>query len=168
MNSSLVIIFIIELILLYLISLIIYYLFLLIRKVKINERFGIYTISKKNKETQIFDEIFELGYNFVKFISTILYKIKIFDKYSLKYQKYIKKEDKNKIDKMDFISKKVIISFVFLLIVILYDVFKYQKINFFQVILAFVFGFFTGLLNVPEPLTLEMSSIALFCCKPSR
>ena len=143
MNSSLVFIFIIELILLYLISLIIYYLFLLIRKIKINERFGTYTISKKDKETQIFDEIFELGYNFVKFISKTLYKIKIFDKYSLKYQKYIKKEDKNKIDKMDFISKKIIISFVFLLIVILYDVVKYQKINFFQVILAFVFGFFT-------------------------
>lgn len=143
MNSSLVVMFVVELILLYLLALIVYYLFLLTRKVKINDRLGIYTINKNSNEVQIFDEIFNLGHDFVKFVSKLLYKFKIFNNYSLKYQKYIKKEDKNKIDKMDFVSKKIIISILFLIIVLLYDVFKYQKINYLQVTVGFVFGFYT-------------------------
>lgn len=143
MNSILVIVFITELILLYLSAIGVYYLLLLIRKIRINDRLGTYTIYKKKEEIQIFDEVFEFGNHIIKTISKVLYKLKIFDKYSLKYQKYIKKEDKNKIDKMDYVSKKIIISFLFLFIVIFYNVFRYQKISLFQVLIAFLFGFYT-------------------------
>lgn len=142
MNSNLVIIFVIELVLLYIVTLAFYYFFLLIRKININDRLGSYTIYKEKKDKKIFDEIFLFGNSFMKKISKILYKVKIFDNYSLKYQKYIKKEDKNKIDKMDFISKKLILTFLFFLIVIIYDLFRYQRITFIQVFLSLIFGFY--------------------------
>ena len=143
MNSNLVIIFVIELILLYLIALIVFYLNLLNRKIKINDRLGTFTIYKETKKSKVFDFIFDLGDNIIKSISKFLYKIKIFDKYSLKYQKYIKKEDKEILDKMDFVSKKIIISIIFLLIVIFYDIFNYQSITLFQILLSSLFGFYT-------------------------
>ncbi len=142
MNSNLVTIFILELILLYLIALVFYYLFLLIRKIKIEDRFLRYTIYKKEENSKIFDLLFELGNNFIKSFSKFLYKFSFLDKYSLKYQKYIKKEDREKINRMDYVSKKIIISFIFLIIVLLYDLFKYQKISIFQILISMLFGFY--------------------------
>ena len=143
MKSSLVAIFIIELILLYLIALVIYYVLLLSRKIKINDRLGIYTINKTSEDSQVFDEVFDLGNQFVKCLSRFLYKFKFIDKYSLKYQKYIKKEDKDRIDRMDYVSKKIIISLLFFLTVILYNVFRYQSVSLIQSLVAIIFGFYT-------------------------
>ena len=143
MKSNLVVVFVVELILLYLIAMITYYIFTLMRKIKINDRLDKYTIKKNTKETPIFEEIFEFGHDIVKGISKILYKSKFLDKYSLRYQKYIKKEDKNKIDKMDFVSKKFLIAIFFIIVVILYDVFRFQNVLFIQIIIAFLFGFYT-------------------------
>ena len=143
MKSNLVVVFVVELVLLYLIAMITYYIFTLMRKIKINDRLDKYTIKKNTKETPIFEEIFEFGHDIVKGISKILYKSKFLDKYSLKYQKYIKKEDKNKIDKMDFVSKKFLIAIFFIIVVILYDVFRFQDVLFIQIIIAFLFGFYT-------------------------
>lgn len=143
MKSNLVVVFVVELVLLYLIAMITYYIFTLMRKIKINDRLDKYTIKKDTKETPIFEEIFEFGHDIVKGISKILYKSKFLDKYSLKYQKYIKKEDKNKIDKMDFVSKKFLIAIFFIIVVVLYDVFRFQDVLFIQIIIAFLFGFYT-------------------------
>lgn len=143
MKSNLVVVFVVELVLLYLIAMITYYIFTLMRKIKINDRLDKYTIKKNTKETPIFEEIFEFGHDIVKGISKILYKSKFLDKYSLRYQKYIKKEDKNKIDKMDFVSKKFLIAIFFIIVVILYDVFRFQNVLFIQIIIAFLFGFYT-------------------------
>ena len=143
MKSNLVVIFVVELVLLYLIAMITYYIFTLMRKIKINDRLDKYTIKKNEKETPIFEEIFEFGHNIVKGISKILYKSKFLEKYSLRYQKYIKKEDKNKVDKMDFVSKKFLIAIFFIIVVVLYDVFRFQDVLFIQIIIAFLFGFYT-------------------------
>ena len=86
------------------------------------------------------DNVYE---NIVKSVSKFLKKIKIFNKYSLKYQKYIKKEDKDKVDKMDFVSKKVLLSILYLLIVIIYDVLRYEEVTFFQILFALLIGFYS-------------------------
>ena len=140
-SSNVFLIFLIELFLLYLLGLLCYYFILLNRRLKIEDRLGKYTIYKKEKNIKIFDDIFSLGNRIVKRISKILYKTKLFDKYSLKYQKYIKKEDKN-VDKMDFVSRKIIYSFIFLNIVIIYDIFRNQSINILQLIVSFLVGFY--------------------------
>ena len=140
--SDFVIAFVLELILLYLISLIFYYLMLLIRKTKIQDRFKDYVINSKETEVKLFDLFVISINNLIKRISKFLYKIKVFNKYSLKYQKYISKEEKNIVDRMDFVSKKIIISIMFLLIVILYDAFIYRTIIFFQIVISLVVGFY--------------------------
>lgn len=143
MNSNVVFVFVIQLILLYLIALIFYYLMLLERKLKIADRLNRYTIFKKGKESKFFDDFFSLYDDLIRTVSKFLYKIKIFDNYSLKYQKYISKEEKKVVDKMDFISKKVLLSLVYLLIVICFDVIKNNQITLVQVLFATLFGFFT-------------------------
>lgn len=143
MNSRSVFIFILELIILYLIALVFYYLMLLYRKLKLNDRFGKYTIHKPKKESKFFDDFFLIYDNFIKSFSKFLYKLKIFNKYSFKYLKYIKKEDKTKIDKMDFVSKKVILSFLYIFIVVLYDLIKNEPITIFQILFTILIGFYS-------------------------
>ena len=156
MNINVVFIFVLELVLLYLLAVILYFLMLLGRKLKIDDRLKPYTIHKNKKEGKVFDDVFLLYDNFISFVSKLLYKLKIFDTYSLKYQKYIKKEDKNKIDKMDFISKKVLLSLLYIFLVICFDMLKYVPITILQVLFSGLFGFFTlDLLLISEDKILE-------------
>ncbi len=141
MNSQLIFMFIIELILIYLIALIFYYLLLIRRRIKIADRLNRFSVYKEKPETKLFDDFFNFYDNFIKNISKFLYKIKIFDTYSLKYQKYIKKED-NK-DKMDYISKKILIGFLFIIILIVFNVFKSRTISILEIIMTFLIGFFS-------------------------
>ncbi len=140
MNSRLVIAFVVELVLIYLIALLFYYLMLLKRRIKIGNRLNRYAVYKTNKETTFFDDIVSFYDNFIRSFSKFLYKIKIFNNYSLKYQKYIKKEDN--LDKMDFISKKVLLSIAFILILLVTYGFKYQNISFIEIVFAGLVGFF--------------------------
>ncbi len=75
-------------------------------------------------------------------LSTRLKHIKIFNKYSLKYEKYT---DKTKIipeEPMDYISLKIIAGLVFLVVVVVSDVLRYKQITFLQLLVSFLFGFF--------------------------
>ena len=143
MNNQVVIIFIVELILLYLIALIFYYLLLLRRRIIISDRLNKYTVYKTRKETKFFEDFFSMYDKLIKLLSKSLTKLKIFNTYSLKYNKYIKKEEKEYISCMDFISKKVLLSFIFIITVIFFDVIKYQPISFIQIMFSGLFGFFT-------------------------
>jgi len=140
-DSNIFLMFILEIVLLYILALLFYYFMLLMRKIKIEDRLGIYTIYKGEDGIKVFDDIFGLGRTIIKLITKFLYKIKIFDNYSMKYQKYIKKENPD-IDKMDYVSKKIIYSILFLFIVILFDVFRNQDINIFQILISLLVGFY--------------------------
>lgn len=142
MNSHLVFVFILELVLIYLTALVFYYLLLLRRKIKITERLNPFSIYKEQRETKFFDDFFNVYDNFIKMISKFLYKIKIFNNYSLKYQKYIKKEENPNLDKMDFVSKKVLLMIVFILILVTFNMVKYQSITILQVIITGLIGFY--------------------------
>ena len=119
MDSRLIFMYILELVLIYLIALIGYYLLHLRRRIKIAERLNRYSVYKEERQTKLFDDFFNMYNKFIKKVSSLLYRIKIFNNYSLKYEKYIDKEDKKKIDKMDFVSKKVLLGLLFILILIL-------------------------------------------------
>lgn len=142
MNSHLVFVFILELVLIYLTALVFYYLLLLRRKIKITERLNPFSVYKEQRETKFFDDFFNTYDKFIKMISKFLYKIKIFNNYSLKYQKYIKKEENTNIDKMDFVSKKVLLMIVFILILVTFNMVKYQSITILQVIITGLIGFY--------------------------
>ena len=140
-SSNIFIMFIVEIVLLYILALGLYYFLLLNRKLKIEDRLGNYTIYKPENNIKIFDDLFELGRSIIKLFSKFLYKIKIFNNYSLKYQKYINKENID-VDKMDFVSRKIIYSFLFLLLVIFFDVFRNQNIYLIQVVISILVGFY--------------------------
>lgn len=141
MNSALVF-FIIELILLFFIAVLMYYLYLLNRRIRIYNRLGKFSLIKINKEEHLFDDFFNFYDLLIKKISKFLKRIKIFDKYSLKYNKYILKEEKDYLDKMDFVSKKLLISFIFLITVLLFDFLKQQTPSILQLLFVFLIGFY--------------------------
>ena len=143
MDSRLIFMYILELVLIYLIALITYYLLHLRRRIKIAERLNRYSVYKEERQTKLFDDFFNMYNKFIKKISNILYRIKIFNNYSLKYEKYISKEEKKEIDKMDFVSKKVLLSILFILILILFVIIKNQSITILQILVTGLVGFFT-------------------------
>ena len=143
MDSRLIFMYILELVLIYLIALITYYLLHLRRRIKIAERLNRYSVYKEERQTKLFDDFFNMYNKFIKKISNILYRIKIFNNYSLKYEKYISKEEKKEIDKMDFVSKKVLLSLLFILILILFVIIKNQSITILQILVTGLVGFFT-------------------------
>ncbi len=75
-------------------------------------------------------------------LSAHLKKIKIFNQYSLKYERYT---DKTKVipeEPMDYISLKIMTGIALVLVVIVSDVLRYKSITFLQLIGTFLIGFF--------------------------
>ena len=142
MPSNVVFVFVVELFLLYLLSLFFYYLMLLGRRIRIEDRLGRYTTYTKESKIKIFDDIFDLGGSIVKRMTKLLYKFKLFDNYSLKYQKYIDKDNIEQIDKMDFVSRKIIYACLFLLIVVFYDLFRGASLTVFEILFSSFIGFY--------------------------
>ena len=142
MPSNVVFAYVLELILIYLIALLLYYLMILLRRISIQDRLGRYTTYTKSSKIKIFDDIFDLGESLVKGLSKFLYKTKIFNNYSLKYQKYINKDNAYNIDKMDFVSRKIIYACLFLLIVVFYDLFRNVSLTIFEVLFSSLIGFY--------------------------
>ena len=100
------------------------------------------TLSITDKPLSFFD-YFSLKYNrLITRISKNLSKSKVLVNYSKRYDKYL---DRTKIirDKaMDILANKILISLIALAITIISDVLRGQSLNAFQVIIAFLAGFF--------------------------
>ena len=142
MISSYVYEFFIKIFIIYFLSVLFYYYLLLNRKLRIQDRFTNYIVNNNKKSNKkIFDNLFESGINLEKNISKILYKLKIFNAYANRYQKYIKKSDRHDVDKMDYVSRKIIISFLFIIIVVIYTFFKNEELSLFKILISFLVGF---------------------------
>lgn len=143
MNIRLISYYVIILILLFMLALMFYYYLLLRRKISINKRLLKYSVYHEDTSPKLFDNIGLLINKFIRKVSKLLYKSKFLTKYSLKYQKYINKENKDYIDKMDYVSLKLIISIIFLLLIFVFEIIKNQNVTFLQIILTFIVGFYT-------------------------
>lgn len=110
---------------------------------KYERRIKKYTIdSIYDSSASYFDKANYIYLKFRSKLSSQLKKIKIFNKYSLKYEKYT---DKTKIipeEAMDYISLKIIAGIAFLIVVIVSDVLRYKQITFIQLLGSILFGFF--------------------------
>lgn len=102
-----------------------------------------YTIDNVlDSSASYFDRINYLYLKIRSALSKELKKIKIFDTYSLKYEKYT---DKTKIipeEAMDYISLKILSGLTLLIVAVISDVLRYQIISILQVLLSFLIGFF--------------------------
>lgn len=107
------------------------------------KRISKYTLKGiNNYEISYLDRFYNWFIRFRHNITLFLKKIKIFDNYSKKYEQYT---DKTKIipeEEMDYISNKIIVGFIAIIIIVLSDIFQYNSITIYQLILSFLIGFF--------------------------
>lgn len=102
-------------------------------------RIGKYSVEPVNSETiSVFEGLLLKYKKLVKKLRK--YTNKIFPKTSLKYEKYvIYGED---IEPADFVTNKIIISFVLLFLEIIDTIFKWKRISLLSVIIVLTFGFY--------------------------
>lgn len=110
---------------------------------KLERRFKKFSVNTiKNTELSLFDRLINKYNDLRKKISKVLYKTKIFNDYSKKYEKYCDNTKIIREDPMDYISTKVIAGFVMMVIIILSDAFQYRSITSLQLVTSFLVGFF--------------------------
>jgi len=110
---------------------------------KIEKRLFKYSIESVNDTREsLFDLIIDIYIKMRNRINSFLYKIDSFKKYSLKYEKYTSKENKNRQDPMNYVSTKFICAFIILFLVLVNNFLQYNPISFYQLITGFLLGFF--------------------------
>ena len=115
----------------------------LIRVSKLEKRFKKFSVTTiKDTEISLFDKLKNKYYKMRAGISKGLYKLKIFNDYSKKYEKYC---DNTKIiieDPMDYISTKVLTGILMIIIMLISYALQYKEIVMIELFTVFLIGFF--------------------------
>lgn len=122
---------------------IVLWLFGLIRISKLERRFSKYAVNIiYDKELSLFDKFINF-YNITRQrLSKYLYKLKIFDEYSKKYEKYCDNTKIIREDPMDYMSTKVLTGIVMIIVIILSSLLQHTWFTILQILTAFLVGFF--------------------------
>lgn len=111
--------------------------------IKTERKIARYSIESLNVHySSIFDNLELMYINIVRKMSKVLKKLRIFNKYSIRYSKYINQYNIYKEQEMDFISNKVIVCKIFLIINIITRIIRFENIISFELLLAAIIGFF--------------------------
>lgn len=111
-------VFIIQTVIMLILAFVIFYLIIYNKSLKIERRiskYGIESISKK--EVSIFDLMYNYYHKLTGKISKMLKKSSVMVKYSQKYNKYISYDNEKDIAAIDFVSNKLTICLLFILII---------------------------------------------------
>ena len=111
-----------------------------ISKEKRISNFSITALS--DKPISFIEKLQNLYYSVIKSISKTISKSKVCNDYSKKYEKFVVVDDIHKQTSMDFISKKILFSILAVLLSIISNILKFKMFSFFQILIAFLFGFF--------------------------
>lgn len=111
-----------------------------LKKEKRLTRFAIDALS--DKPISFFDKVQKIYYGLVKKVTNSLKKSNLFKNYSKKYEIFVDQTEIIRKDPMDFISNKIIISFLAIIITIVSDVLRLHSINVLQLLFAMLVGFF--------------------------
>lgn len=135
--------FIIQIIIILILVGITIWLLKLTKAINLEKRIARYTVdSVSDSEQSFFDYVYLYYEKTRNSLSRLLHKLKIFDTYSKKYEKYIDGSKREREEAMDFISTKIMCGVLVLAIVILSDVMQYQPIFGLQIIYSLLIGFF--------------------------
>lgn len=96
----------------------------------------------KNKRLSVFDNLIKTYYKYCKKLSKLLEKSAFITKYSKKYDKYTPLFSKHYETGMDFVSTKVLVSILFVIISMFSNVIQYKIANIYELTIPFLFGFF--------------------------
>lgn len=114
-----------------------------IRSIKLEKRFSKYTInSSKNKSISLFDNLYNQYKDFINKLSKFLSKSEFIKKRSKRYEKYTNSIEIDE-DIMNVMSKKVIVGFIYIIVVVLVELVQSKLANSLQMFISFVVGFYT-------------------------
>lgn len=115
----------------------------LIRVSKLEKRFKKFTVTTiKDNELSLFDKLKNKYYKMRTKISKGLYKLKIFNDYSKKYEKYCDNTKIMREDPMDYISTKVLTGVLMIVIMLISYALQSKDIVMLELFTSFLIGFF--------------------------
>lgn len=113
------------------------------RTVALDKRFDAYAVEVLyDTDESLFDVISETYLNIRNSLSKILIKSKLLKDYSNKYEKYSNKARISDIDKMNYISDKIFIGVLCVLLLIFSCLFRKINIDLYFLLMIFLLGFF--------------------------
>lgn len=113
------------------------------RVIRLEKRFENFSlISTKDIEKSLFDVLMSILWSFIQKISNILGKSALLKKYSVRYEKYIKFEEKDRVNGIDYVTIKFLIADLFLIFNILSMMFQVVNISSMSLLITFLLGFF--------------------------
>lgn len=137
-------IFIIQTIIMVLLAFIIFYLILYNNSLKLEKRISKYSIeSIKNDSVSLFDLIYNEYKKLIIYLTKMFNKSVIIKKYASKYNKYITYENDKDIVAMDYVSNKVLICILFILIIIFARIIEGIFPSFIDLLISSLLGFFS-------------------------
>lgn len=96
----------------------------------------------KNEEISFSERIVNSYLSFVKKFRKLIKKSNYFVMRSKKYEKYIKYKDRDRIQNVDFITNKFIISIIFILLTTISQIFTTKSFSFFGYIINYFIGYY--------------------------
>ena len=113
------------------------------RSINLEKRIAKYSIEPINdKSVSLFDKLLNKYYKFLVKVKKIIGDLKTLQKYSKKYDKYVNVVNKIYKDGMDFVTNKIIVSFIFIFIAIFSKTIQYELLKFYEICLPLLVGFF--------------------------
>lgn len=113
------------------------------KSIDLEKRIAKYSIEPlTDKSVSLFDKILTKYYKFLVKVKKVICDFKSLQNYAKKYEKYINVVNKVYKDGMDFIANKIIIAFIFIFIAIFSKTIQYELLNFYEICLPLLVGFF--------------------------
>lgn len=134
---------IVQIILILLLFLILVYVIKVRHNIALEKKFNKYTIGRlQNKELSIFDKINIFINNFIKKVSSLIEKSHLLSKYGESYERHISYDELETKKGIDYISTKIILGFVTLILYLITMMFQYVNISLIGLLLSYIIGFF--------------------------
>ena len=113
------------------------------RSINLEKRISKYSIdSKKDTKSSLFDNISRIYQKYLQKVSSVLEKSVFIKKYAKRYEKYVMIFDKVHKTGIDYVSTKLIVGVVFLLITIFSKTVHYDILRLYEMCFPIIFGFF--------------------------
>jgi len=136
-------VFIIQTLIMLVLACIVIYLIMYNNSLKLEKRITKYSVQSINDTSiSLLDMFFDVYQKTVDNISRKLRKSAFMKKYATKYNKYLSYDKLNHSDAMDFITKKLLISIVFIIAVFFANIIKGIKFDSYSMLLGGLIGFF--------------------------
>ena len=116
-----------------------------IQGVKYDRRISRYSLKSTDSKdsTSLLDIIYVQYQNFIKKFSEVIKKSQVLTKYSKRYIKYSEAFLLDDIDGTKFMARKFVIGFIFIVVAILFKLFRFDLLRGYQMIIPFILGFYT-------------------------